>query len=391
MIHREKHLDDLENAEYRGNVFDRTLPVHVAGGMLFKYEQLDEALGGLHNVRSKGTHVNVIIDIEPILRSCAVKQFVYEYSLMEKADKDLIIIYALMKVVAHYRRYFSRAGIHSKVYCYHSLKPSSHATDLMDKEIGNLRLYKFSSTPFYSKSIEDDILKALKKFSVICKNTIGVYSICTNNIFAPSMPHLIMEAQKESKGQVGGNFIISSNPLVYQYASINYKTWHDDVLVLNPQGRNVLSSDTIIEAYLYSNHKKWYKDNKLNTYPMTPYYIQLVAVLGIPKIGVPSCRAGTKTKIFDFFLNELPKYGFDEMVEKICEFLKTSTKQEQFKKNMELCDVTMMGAKSTQAELTLLNHDIMDFTGTNISRQLSMLFGDKFASSNFVIINFLRG
>ncbi len=377
----------------RSTPFDNTLPLRVAGGMLFKYAELDAYLGDdiVPRIRTKGAYINLIIDIEPIIRSCTTKMFVQEHSLLAKEDRDLTIIYGIMKVVAHYRRYFNKKGLATRVFCYYSTSTSSHAYDIMDKVVGNCRIDKFPHEPFYSKLVMDDIGTALKKFDMICQHTPGVYLISTGNTYEVCMPHMLMNAQENSDEiSVGGSFIISSDALIYQYASSAYKIHHDAVYVLTPRGRRVVTEDSLVDTYMSWAHKKAYEANKDKCFKLTPFYIHMNALFGVPKLGIPSCRAGRKDKVFDFLINELSDVPFDKINDKICEFLKTEPKQKQYLKNIQVCDASMMATKSTQSELAAINSQILDYTSVDVVRELTRLFSHHFESTAFVVGNFLR-
>jgi hypothetical protein len=371
------------------------MPVSVARRMLFSYSELNNLLnkesGIFAKMRLTGNIINVMIDVDPIIRVCCSDKYAQEYILLGDKDKDLPIIYAIMKVVAHYKRYLSKQNLQSRVFCYHSINPSPYAEEVMGRPVGNLRVFNFKNTPYYMESIEKDMYKALSKFETICQHTVGVYSLNTHKIFQASMPHMMLNAQENNSNlSVGGTIIISSDIMSYQYASDEYDAYHKNVVTLMPRGRIVLDPKKIVETYIEKFAKTALPFVKPHSDILNPYLREIMAILGNTQYGMLSCNRGKYERLFNFIVDDVAIPMVEDPSATICDFIKTDERKEQFMKNIQLCNAPLMATKCTAEDRALLNSQLADYTNVDVLGELTLLFDRHFESTAFVVGNFLR-
>jgi hypothetical protein len=179
-----------------------------------KFAKLDELISKHCTEITRDSKVNLFINLEPIIKKLATAN-VDEYLKVRNEEKAFEMISNIINLAAHYRLFFTKNKIYSKVYLYLNYP---FKTVYKNRSINpNYRKYyehryaKDTKTRVLANTLEN-IIPFTK---IILEYVEGVYLIQSDSIESSLVPHII--TKESSSNEV--NFILSNDKYDYQYVN----------------------------------------------------------------------------------------------------------------------------------------------------------------------------
>lgn len=235
-----------------------------------KYIILNELLKDIEF--KKGEEINIFINLESVIKKI-------KYTTEDKENifygpkRNLILISCIFNLIAHYRRYFDKKGLCSKVYIY---GPEGIDVDYLNREYSkdyrkSITIQETTDTVAVG-NIYRKIIPMLKDIIAYVKD---VYFI-TSGIIEPSViPYLInVMLPNDNK-----NFLITSDVYEYQYTKENF-------YILKPKmEKSLLIDKTNIMNVL--KHRVKCKSSLEPDINFIPFILSIIgdSYRGIPKIN----------------------------------------------------------------------------------------------------------
>lgn len=235
-----------------------------------KYIILNELLKNMEF--KKGEEINIFINLESVIKKI-------KYTTEDKENifygpkRNLILISCIFNLIAHYRRYFDKKGLCSKVFIY---GPEGIDVDYLNREYSkdyrkNIIIQETTDTVAVG-NIYRKIIPMLKDIIAYVKD---VYFI-TSGIIEPSViPYLInVMLPNDNK-----NFLITSDVYEYQYIKENF-------YILKPKmEKSLLIDKTNIMDIL--KHRVKCKSSLEPNVNFIPFILSIIgdSYRGIPKIN----------------------------------------------------------------------------------------------------------
>lgn len=237
-----------------------------------KFVILDELLNNVSIDFNKDT--NVYINLEPIIRKTTVNMD-NELRIKNK-DRVLEFISCVINLAAHYRLYFSRKKVFSKVYLYlgYPLNVKYINNDLYPNYRNNYINTLMSNECIGMRNILQEALPLLR---IICEFIDGVYFIESGNIEPSLIPLIISEGSNDLKDF--NNFIVTTDKYEYQYTL-------KDFYILRPKQKNsyILYSGNIIKQMMIE--EKMMPDSEINQ-NIIPF---ILSILGSEHRSIPKLK-----------------------------------------------------------------------------------------------------
>jgi len=179
-----------------------------------KYVKLDELIMRHCKEINPDSRVNLFINLEPILRKLASAN-VEEYLRVKSDDKSLEMISCIINLAAHYRLFFTKNKLYSRIYMYLSYPfKTSYKNRMINPNYRKAYEHKFtkdSKTIVLTKTL-DAVLPFVK---TILEYVEGVYLIGADSIESSLVPQVITKEFPTNHI----NFILSSDKYDYQYVN----------------------------------------------------------------------------------------------------------------------------------------------------------------------------
>lgn len=181
--------------------------------------------------------VHIYINLEYIL-SKLCNYNTLEYIKVNKNAK-IEFIANVINLAAHYRLFFNKYKIETKIYLYMpSFNISSYKNSLYNSEYRMYYRFKFSenagNTPIYKMIVE-----SLPFLHLIIEYIDGVYFIESNDIENSIIPHMISEEHRKTK-----NFIITADLYDLQYVN------HDFNVIIPKGEKSFICTKNNVISYL---------------------------------------------------------------------------------------------------------------------------------------------
>lgn len=237
-----------------------------------RFVLLDELLNNVEIDLTK--EANIYINLEPIIRKTTVNMD-QELRIKNK-ERVLEFISCVINLAAHYRLYFSRKKVFSKVYLYlgYPFNINYINNDLYPNYRNNYSNTFMSNESVGMKNILQEGLPLLK---IICEFIDGVYFIESGNIEPSLIPLIINEEIDNSKNC--NNFIVTTDKYEYQYSL-------KDFYILRPKQKNsyILYSRNIMEQMMIE--EKMIPNSELNQ-NIIPF---ILSILGSEYRSIPKLK-----------------------------------------------------------------------------------------------------
>lgn len=163
----------------------------------------------------RDSKVNVFINFEPILKYLSIGNANDYIKVSDNSDKEMIS--NIINMMAHYRQFFTKHKLYSKVYLYIPY-PFNKVGDVSSVVYPNYRdnfkskFVKNSSTKRLVKCINEN----MEIIKTISEHIEGCYIITSESIENSLVPFII---NKENSNPEEVNFIVTSEPYEYQYVN----------------------------------------------------------------------------------------------------------------------------------------------------------------------------
>lgn len=192
-----------------------------------KYVILDELLKNIEF--KKAEEINIFINLESVLKKI-------KYTTEDKENifygpkRNLNLISCIFNLVSHYRRYFDKRGLCSKVFIY---GPEGKDVQYLNREyIKDYRRNVFIKETTDTVSIGNMYMKIIPMLKDIIAYVKDVYFI-TSGIIEPSLVPKIINSVLPNKNK---NILITSDVYEYQYTK-------EDFYILKPKMDNSILID----------------------------------------------------------------------------------------------------------------------------------------------------
>lgn len=182
-------------------------------GMKIKYLQYASMIRA-RKFLSPNDKVNVCINVETLLHSLVSIRDVDNIVIGDK-DFTTICVSGIINLAAHYKRFFRKYGLDTKVFLYYSnLNSKSFKNTKYEKHYREYYHDKFLSGKYYviGRKLVDEIIPMVSKIMEFIPDT---YFIKTDNIDSSLVPMVISKLYPDRK-----NFIVTGDNYDTQY--MNY-------------------------------------------------------------------------------------------------------------------------------------------------------------------------
>lgn len=179
-----------------------------------KYSKLDDLLTKHTEGINRDTKVNLFINLEPVLKKLVAAK-ADEYLRVRTEEKSYELISNIINLIAHYRLFFTKNKLYSKIYMYIN---APFKTVYKNRGINPKyrRYYEHRFTEDANNMVlSSSLTNALPFVKIILEYIEGVYLIESDSIESSVVPHMIAEASQPNTA----NFILSTDRYDYQYAN----------------------------------------------------------------------------------------------------------------------------------------------------------------------------
>lgn len=192
-----------------------------------KYSKLDHLIVNNCTDVNKKSRVNVFINLEPIFNKL-LKTDIDEYMQVKGKEKLHEVISNIINIAAHYRLFFTKNKIYSRVYLYTGFPFNSKYENSMfiDHYRKSIK-HKLTKDARYT-TISAILTSAITFTQTILEYIDGVHLI-TSDFIEPSLIPSIIHENTENDFI---NFIVSSDKYEYQY--VNKDGWY----IIRPKQEN---------------------------------------------------------------------------------------------------------------------------------------------------------
>ena len=185
--------------------------------MKMRYSDFDRMVDNL-NMLYVGDKINVFINMESILKNlCTVKDI--DQKMITSKNVGACLISDTLNLAAHYKRFFTDNGLHTRVILYMTDLESDHMKEeVWNEDYRSYYFLKYNRNPKY-ESLREEMKKTYyPRIKSITDFIPDVYFVTSKNFDGMMIPYIIGESDPTYK-----NFIIGSDPVETQYTHIpNY-------------------------------------------------------------------------------------------------------------------------------------------------------------------------
>lgn len=218
-----------------------------------KFTKLDEIITQGSTNLNKNSKVNVFINFESVLKKLASSN-IEEYLRVKGEERNFEMISNIINLASHYRLFFSKNGIYSKVFIYLNYPfKNMYKNRLINAEYRTYYENKYAKNPNHFV-LNEVISSSLPLTKIILEYVEGVYLIQSDYIENSLVPYIISDGTTED----GVNFIITNDVYDYQYVNNGFfilKPNKDESLLINKDNvmktlkqREEISNDSTLDS-----------------------------------------------------------------------------------------------------------------------------------------------
>jgi|HigsolmetaAR203D_1030402.scaffolds.fasta_scaffold01232_12 hypothetical protein len=179
-----------------------------------KYVKLDELIMKYCKEINPKSRVNFFINFESVLKKLSASN-IDEYLKVRNSEKIYEMIAEIINLISHYRMYFTKNKLYSKIYVYMGYPFN---TNYLNQEI--IPDYRSEYKHKYTKDRKNFHLSKTIEYAIDHVKTIleyveGVYFITSDTVEPSVVPKLIIEENKSDSL----NFILTTDRYEYQYVN----------------------------------------------------------------------------------------------------------------------------------------------------------------------------
>lgn len=183
-----------------------------------KYSKLDELMGQHCTDITTDMKVNLFINIEPVLKKLVASN-VNDYLKVRNDEKMYEMISNIINLAAHYRLFFTKNKVYSKVYLYlnHPFKTTYKNRSINEnyREYYEHRYTKDPKTSVLANTLET----VLPYTKIILEYVDGVHLVEADSIESSLVPYVLTRNQ----GPNEVNFVLSTDRYDYQYVNHGFR------------------------------------------------------------------------------------------------------------------------------------------------------------------------
>jgi hypothetical protein len=203
---------------------------------------------------TRDSRVNLFINLEPIIKKLANAN-IDEYLKVRTEEKSYEMISNIINLAAHYRLFFTKNKIYSKIYMYLNYPfKSVYKNRSINPDYRKSYQHKFTKdtkTTVLTNTL-DSILPFVK---IILEYVDGVYLIQADSIESSLVPHIIKKDTPTNEV----NFILSNDKYDYQYVNKDYyiiRPKQDDSYIVDKNNliRMLKLEDKIVNDITVGSH-----------------------------------------------------------------------------------------------------------------------------------------
>ncbi len=359
------------------------LPYHSAIKMGAKYKQLGKIFTKelvLEIVKS-GNEINVLIDIEPILRCIATDRYWAEEINIPIDNKETIIIYSIIKVIGHYKHYFRKLHIKATIITFYGLKKPS-MLDFTKDQIGNHRISEYIKDSPFGLKTKKLVEKSLALYSKICSYTNNVHNINTGELYRPTMCHMVLNALDKTSTKT--NVIITSDKLLFAFGLPDYQSYHKTIVF---NGRNPIP---ITKEDYYTTMHGVSAGKMLSTIPGSYLYHRYIdSLLGENKQNIKRITRFTKKNLV-VLKSIIEDSSVDDIEDKFIALM-APEKERLYRANLRIYNPILMSSLATEESREYIRRQTINYTNPDIHDQLiEMLYRLDPVGVQFGVTTFIR-
>lgn len=248
---------------------------------LFKvrFAILDDLLSSECMYLNKDSKVNVFINLEPVMRkilNVSNEKYSRVSSINVKEFTSNVI-----NLASHYRLFFSKNKMYSKVYLYFPTPQSSYINSSLVPEYRDSYYHNLTKHPRY-KNLGNVISDSIDIIQLICEYIEGVYFIESGSIENSLVPMIVNQEVNDSGFK---NFIVSNDPYDFQYVNYGF-----DVIYPKKEESRVINKNNLIEFIKDKERVESASNPNTMTYPF------ILSIIGDKRRNIPKMsRMGLTT------------------------------------------------------------------------------------------------
>lgn len=354
VAHKTEGRRHMAYDEERDNVFNRD-PFSVKFNMLkIRYAELDESLGQL-NAISTDDKINVFFNLETVFKHISmIQDLSAKITICE--DIELILISNIMNLIAHYKHFFTNAGLDTRFYLYQTDFDSTEYYQWKYNEF--FRSYytcKYNNNPKivdFTRVMKEGVYQNVK---TLCDFIPNVYYITGKNIDGSLIPYIIaLQDPTRININFSGEWFDTQYTLLPGF--INY------FIVRNFNIRRVLNNVTDYVRMKGSFRKTESVDEFVPLYSIYPFYVAMLSLYGDKARSIDPIR-GYGAKQFHRALSAAIRFQRITSTTSSPDILATVLEQddrEEFIDNYYCINVLEMYKELTDADIKSVINQIID-------------------------------
>lgn len=219
-----------------------------------KYAKLDELITKHCTEIGPTSRVNLFINLEPIIRKLTASN-VDEYLRVKNKEKSYELISNIINLASHYRMFFTKSKLYSKVYMYVNYPfRSQYKNRMLNSKYRKDYEQKFTDNPkaMVLSHTMDNIIPFIK---IILEYVEGVYLIPSGAVEASVVPQVINKEYPNTHL----NLLVSTDRYDYQYVNQGFyilRPKKDQSYIVSPQNAVEIMKleDKVVDPTLVGNN-----------------------------------------------------------------------------------------------------------------------------------------
>lgn len=244
-----------------------------------KFTILDDLLSSECSYLNSDSKVNVFINLEQVMRkllNVTNEKYSRVSSINVKEFTSNVI-----NLASHYRLFFSKNKIYSKVYLYFQTPQSSYINSSFIPEYRDTYYHNMTKHPRY-KNLGNVISDSIEIIQLICEYIEGVYFIESGSIENSLVPMIVNSEIDDSSFH---NFIVSNDPYDFQYVNNGF-----DIIYPKKEQSTIINKDNLI-SFIKDKEKV-----ESTSTPNTMTYPFILSIIGDKRRNIPKMsRMGLAT------------------------------------------------------------------------------------------------
>lgn len=230
---------------------------------------------------NKHDGINLFINLECIIRKMSTAN-IEDYLTVRDNDKVLEFVSNVVNLCSHYRAYFTRHKIQSRIYIYmtYPFEDCHFKNAMFVEEYRSYYVTKYSSNIKHTH-LKDTINSAIPLLKIIVEYLFGVYFIHDNSMEITCVPLIVNKINDDN----WHNMILTNDMYEYQYARF------DKYSIMRPDRENskILTNKNVIE-YVFKGTN--------SNFTFTPEFLPFIlSIIGDKQRSIPKLKSYGLTTI----------------------------------------------------------------------------------------------